>query len=101
MEKMPNPNQMVLKLRPLEGGAYTQVSLHGPVCSDPQTRWVRYLLKTFSYWNGWPVRVVLSVTGLKAPWLNVWCDVLATVPASHHEVEFRVAPASETRRDAR
>src|SRR3974377_1359123 len=94
MEEL-NPNQMVLELKPLHGGAYTQLSLRGPVCSDPRTQWMRQLLRLFSYWNGYPVHVVLSVEGLKAPWLEVWCDVLATVPARHHKVVFRVASAPD------
>jgi len=92
MEKS-NPNQMMLELRPLHGGAYTQLSLHGPVCSDPQAKWLRQLLTTFSYWNGYPVRVVLSVDGQTASWLDVWCDALSTVRGRHHEVVFLVAPA--------
>lgn len=93
--KEPNANQMVLELKPLHGGSYTQLSLRGPVCSDPQTRDLRRLLKMFWYWNGYPVRVVLFVTGLKAPWLDMWCDALAAVPGGHHEIEFRVTAAPD------
>jgi hypothetical protein len=91
----PNPNQMELELRPLQGGAYTQLSLRGPVCSDPRTRWMRQLLRLFSYWNGYPVRVVLFADVRTGPWLDVWCDVLASVPGRHHEVVFRVAPTHD------
>ena len=91
----PNPNQMLLELKPLHGGAYTQLSLHGPVCTDPQTKWLRQLLRLFSDWNGYPVRVVLFADGRTGPWLDVWSDVLATVPARHLEVVFRVAHVTD------
>ena len=65
------------------------------MCSDPQTKWLRQLLRLFSYWNGYPVCVVLSVDGRTGPWLDVWCDLLATVPGRHHEVVFQVKPAPD------
>jgi hypothetical protein len=89
----PNENQMVLELKPLHGGSYTQLSLRGPVCSAPQPSALRRLLKMFWLWNGYPVHVVLSVEGLRAPWLDVWCDALGTVPARHLEVRFELTDA--------
>jgi hypothetical protein len=93
--------KMVLELKPLHGGSYTQLSLVGPVCSAPQKTALRRLMRMLSFWNGYPVRVVLFADGRTAYWLEEWCDVLATVPWRDHELEFRVAPSPDDQGDAK
>jgi hypothetical protein len=86
----PNPHQMVLELKPLDGGAFTHLSLHGPLCSAPQGKWLRYLLRIFSFWNGYRVRVVLSVDAKTDAWWEVWTDALSAASHDHLEVQFRI-----------
>jgi hypothetical protein len=85
---MANAEKMVLELRPLDGGSYTQFSLSGPLPSAPQR--LSQLFATFAFWNGYPVDVVLFVDAQTAGWCEVWADALARVPARHLEVRFRV-----------
>jgi hypothetical protein len=86
----PNPSQMVLELKPLHRGAYTQLLLHGPVCTNPQGRWLGQLLRIFSTWNGYPVRLVLPVDRRTASWSELWVDALRAVPDRHFTVTFQM-----------
>ena len=85
---MRKSDRMMLKLRPLQGGSYTQLSLSGPLPSEPQG--VRRLLTAFALWSGYPVDVVLFVDAQTAGWCEVWADALASVPERHLEVRFRI-----------
>ena len=80
---------LTLELRPLHKGAYTQITLRGPVVTAPQIPQIRRLLSLLSFWHGGPVDVVLCVDGTNsgACWLEVWEDVLGRVPG--HRLDMR------------
>jgi hypothetical protein len=82
-------NGITLRLRALHGGAFTELSLSGPIATLPPTKTVRRLLSMLAYWSGYPVHVVLSVDGA-AGWLELWTDVLVKVPERDVRVEFRI-----------
>lgn len=88
-----DPNAMALKLRALDGGAYTQMRLTGPVATVPQRAQVRRLLSMLAFWHGGPVDVVLSVDEW-AGWLEVWVDALQTVPQRHATIRFLISSAT-------
>ena len=77
---------MQLRLISLQGGAYTQLRLQGPVPTAPQPRQVRQLLTLLARWHGGPVHVVLSAadTGFS----EVWTDALCAIPERHLRVRF-------------
>jgi hypothetical protein len=79
---------MTLELRPLHGGAYTQITLKGPVVTTPSARDVRRLLASLAFWHGRSLHVVLSVDGTNADvcWAELWDDVMREVP--RRNVEF-------------
>ena len=62
--------RMRLRLTPLQGGAYTQLQLSGPLPTAPQARQWRSLLAMLSFWNGYPVHAVLSAANPS------WSEVL-------------------------
>jgi len=72
---------LTLELRPLHQGAYSQITLKGPVATVPQALQVRRLMSVLWLWHGSPVDVVLCVDGTNtgACWLEVWEDVLGRV----------------------
>ena len=77
---------MQLRLISLQGGAYTQLRLQGPVPTAPQPRQVRQLLTLLARWHGGPVHVVLSAAD--AGFSEVWTDALCAVPERHLRVRF-------------
>lgn len=79
---------MTLKLRALEHGAYTRVSLTGAMATVPQGKELRRLLSTLALWHGGAIDVVLCVGTDTAGWLEIWDEALAAVPARHHRVRF-------------
>jgi hypothetical protein len=83
-------NRLLLKLRALDGGARTQLRLTGPVTTFPQPPQVRLLLSVLALWQGGPVDVVLCVDG-SAGWLEIWDDVLQTVPEQHADIRFLIS----------
>jgi hypothetical protein len=80
---------LTLSLRPLEGGAYTQVSLQGAICSAPHGRSLRGLFRMLAFWTGWPVHVVLRVDRCTAGWCELWTDALTAVSVGDFTVEFQ------------
>jgi hypothetical protein len=91
-----NPNQMRLELEPLPDGSYTRLSLLGPIRSAPTQRALRQLLKMFSFWNGYPVCVVLPVEPRTAGWCEIWTDALSGISKRHLEIIFKVKPAAKS-----
>jgi hypothetical protein len=84
-------NEIKASLRPLLGGAFTEVRLHGPIISaPPEASALRQLFSQLALWNGYPVHVVLSVDE-QAGWLEMWTDALAAVPGRNLRVELRLA----------
>ncbi len=79
---------MTLKLRALEHGAYTHVSLTGAMATVPQGKELRRLLATLALWHGGAIDVVLCVGTETAGWLEIWDEALAAVPARHHRIRF-------------
>jgi hypothetical protein len=84
--------RMTMELRPLHEGAYTQITLRGPVVTTPTPRDVRRLLAVLGFWHGGPVHVVLSVAGTNTDvcWAELWDDVMRDVPAHHAELRFEI-----------
>ena len=81
---------MILKLRALEQGAYTHVSLTGAMATVPQGKQLRRLLALLALWHGGAVEVVLCVGTDTAGWLEVWDEALAAVSAHHYRVRFLI-----------
>jgi hypothetical protein len=84
---------LTLELRPLHRGAYSQITLKGPVATVPQALQVRRLMSILWLWHGSPVDVVLCVDGTNAGacWLEVWEDVLGRVPDHHLNLRYRIS----------
>ena len=84
-----DPTPLTLELRPLHKGAYTQITLKGPVATVPQALEVRRLMSLLWLWHGGSVDVVLYVDGTNsgACWREVWEDVLGRVPG--HRLDMR------------
>lgn len=89
-------HQLTLTLKPREGGAYTDLLLVGPVPTALTPAALRKLFSMLSFWNGWPVSVVLCVGRKTAGWCEWWTDSLSAVAAGHLEVCFHVVPESES-----
>ena len=77
---------MQLRLISLQGGAYTQLRLQGPVPTAPQPQQVRRLLTLLARWHGGPIDVVLSAAD--PSFSEVWTDALCAVPERHLRVRF-------------
>ena len=92
---MRSGNRLLLKLRPLEDGRGTQLSLCGPLWTELSPRELRRLLSMLAFWSGSPVSVVLFVDG-QGEWCERWGDALAAVPGRHLEVEFRLGPGDSS-----
>lgn len=94
---------MSLRLRPLEdNGAYTWISLSGPLPTVTRHQETRRLITIFAMWSGAPMRVALSA-GDPAGWVEIWTDNLCAVPERHLEVHFRSARRGDrdhSRRDS-
>jgi len=84
--------RLTFTLQPIYGGAYTEISLQGPVATVPQVREVRQLLSMLWRWQGCPVDVVLCVDGTNkgACWMEIWEDAFGHVPAHLLDVRCRV-----------
>lgn len=85
-----DPNALTLKLRALDGGAYTHMRLTGPIATMPQRAQIRRVLSVLSLWHGAPVDVVLCVDG-SAGWLEIWDDALLAVPERHATLRFLIS----------
>jgi hypothetical protein len=85
--------RLTLRLRPLHNGAYTQITLNGPVATVPQVLQVRRLMSVLWLWHGGPVDVVLCADGTNAGacWLEVWADVLGRVPGRRLDLRYLVS----------
>ena len=83
---------MQLELRPLHQGAYTQITLRGPVVTRPSARDLNRLLAILTLWHGAAVDVVLSVAGTNTDicWAEIWDAGLAAVPAHHAQVRIAI-----------
>jgi hypothetical protein len=87
-----DPTKMELELRPLHEGAYTRISLRGPVVTRPSGRDLQRLLAILTLWHGDAIDVVLSVAGTNADigWAEIWEDGLRAVPVHHARVRIAV-----------
>jgi len=86
--------ELTLELRPLRNGAYTLVSLRGPIATVAQPKQIRSLLKVLSWWSGAPVAIALLVDGTNSGscWLEVWDDMLARIRGRHlYRVRFVIS----------
>ena len=81
-------DRMTLKLEPLCEGAYTQLSLTGPMATVPRGKELRRLLALLALWHGGPIEVVLCVGLETAGWLEIWNEALCAVPMRQHHVRF-------------
>lgn len=88
-----DPTPLTLELRPLHQGAYSQITLKGPVATVPQALQVRRLMSVLWLWHGSPVDIVLCVDGTNtgAYWLEIWEDVLGHVPGHHLNLRYRIS----------
>ena len=89
---------MTMRLRSLHGGAYTGLTLQGPIATVPTRRHVRRLLSVLSWWHGGRVDVVLSA-GERAGWLEVWDDALVGARAARLRIAFGRGWARGSRHD--
>jgi len=85
-----NTTRLTFTLRPLFDGAYTQLSLQGPVATVPQHGEVRRLMSLLWLWHGHPLDVVLFADGTNAGacWLEIWEDVLGRMPDRHLDIRY-------------
>lgn len=79
-----------IRLTTLNGGAYTQLQLSGPIPTAPQRRQWRSLIAMLSHWNGYPVHAVLSADD--PGWCEIWTLALCDIPERHLEVRVRCLP---------
>ena len=88
-----DPTPLILELSPLHHGAYSQITLKGPVATVPQALQVRRLMSVLWLWHGSPVDVVLCVDGTNtgACWLEIWEDVLGRVPGHLLNLRYRIS----------
>lgn len=88
-----DPTRLTLKLRPLHQGAYTQITLSGPVATIPRLRQVRRLMSVLWLWHGGPVDVVLYAdrTNAGARWLEIWEDVLGRVQGRRLDLRYLIS----------
>jgi hypothetical protein len=88
-----DPTPLTLELRPLHQGAYSQITLKGPMATVPQALQVRRLMSVQWLWHGSPVDVVLCVDGTNtgACWLEIWEDVLGRVPGHQLNLRYRIS----------
>jgi len=88
-----DPTPLTLKLHPLHHGAYTQITLKGPVATVPQPQEVRRLMSLLWLWHGGPVDVVLCADGTNSGtcWLEVWEDVLGRVPGRLLDMRYLIS----------
>lgn len=89
---MRSETRLLLRLRSLEDGCGTQLSLCGPLWTELSPRELRRLLSMLAFSSGSSVSVVLFVDG-QGDWCERWGDALAAVPGRHLEVEVRLEPA--------
>jgi hypothetical protein len=82
---------MTLRLGALDGGAYTQLTVTGPMPTAPQRWQLRRLLALLSLWGGAPVEVVLCVGRDTAGWMEIWDEALMGVPARQLRVRFLIS----------
>lgn len=80
--------QMQLQLRPVLGGAYTELRLRGTVSTALPAPVVRRLLATLSLSSGWPVALALCVEADAAGWCELWSDALSSIAERHLEIRF-------------
>lgn len=83
---------LTLELRPLHDGAYTHLTLRGPVATVPQPKEVRRLLSILWWWSGAAIDVALCVDGTNSGsrWLEVWDEALLCAPVRHRRIRFVV-----------
>jgi hypothetical protein len=81
---------MKLRLNALHGGAYTQLTISGPMPTNPQRGHLRRLFEMLSFWGGAPVDVVLCVGMDTAPWMEIWDEALMGVPARQLSIRFLI-----------
>lgn len=82
--------KMRIRLTPLNGGAYTQLQLSGPIPTAPQSRQWRNLIAMLSHWNGYPVHAVLSAAD--PAWREAWTHALRNVPERDLDLRVRCRP---------
>lgn len=91
--------QIILRLRPQHGGAFTRWQLSGSLVTAISHRDLRQLMRKLSFWSGWPIELVLPAAAATAQWFEVWTHAIDHVPAAHLEVRFEVESPQPTARD--
>jgi hypothetical protein len=74
----------------MDDGAYTWISLSGPLPTVLRHQEIRRLMTILARWSGEPIRAALSA-GDPAGWVETWTDNFCAVPERHIEVHFRIA----------
>lgn len=85
--------QFRIRLRPYNGGAFTQVQLYGYVPTAIPARLAKRLTSLLTFWSGWPVALALCVDTATVGWCEQWADCVQDVPVHHLEVRFVPSPA--------
>lgn len=88
--------KLTLRLRPLGGGALTELRLTGPIYSAPPVVELRDGFALLQKWHGRPLDVALCVdeTSTAASWVELWEQRLGSLPARLHRVRLAVRRAA-------
>ena len=90
---------MRMRLTPEHGGSYTCLRLSGSVPTAVPRWTAARLARGLAFWNGWPVRCVLSVDREAGSWCEWWTDLLAGIPEDLLELRYDIGRAVTRRRD--
>jgi len=80
--------QVRIYVEPQYSGNFTRWRLTGSFPTPVPHQMLRQLFKKLSFWNGWPVELVLPVDVGTVAWFDSWTDAIANIPAHHLQIRF-------------
>jgi hypothetical protein len=89
-----------LRLQPLNGGSFTQLSATGPIATAMPPRELKQILASLGLWSGTAVDIVLDADA-PASWLEFWTGALSQIPERLFRVRFHLARRAGGHRDER
>jgi hypothetical protein len=81
---------ITLRLSPTSSEEQTRFNLEGTLPTALPPPALHQLLSLLVYWNGRPLRAVLSAGG-PAGWFEIWAAALSEAPDPHITIEFEAA----------